>query len=106
MTKKQRQLVGLYRRQNGRCKWCFMKMHPPGEPIPYGEAPHPLSCTFDHLDDRNGDERGTHPREYRNVAACWRCNNLRGVMQHEQVPVEMRRAISGRGGSGRQGAES
>ena len=69
-------------------------MVPPGTHKGKGRVP-PMLCTFDHFDDRYSDERGKHPGEYRNVAACWTCNNRRNQMQEAHVPKEVLWAKSG-----------
>lgn len=55
--------------------------------MPKRGTPTPLDlCTFDHLDDRYSPERGKHPNTYRNVAACWDCNNKRNREREASLP--------------------
>ena len=92
--KKRHQLARMFRRQGGHCAWCGCEMLPPGSHKGKGRVP-PTLCTFDHFDDRHSDERGKHAGEYRNVAACWTCNNRRNQMQEANVPKESVRKKSG-----------
>lgn len=87
---KLRQLVGLWHKQNGHCKWCFRRMiFPTGEPPVKGVPPLNMSCTLDHLDCRLSPDRGRHPYgDKRRVASCWICNNRRGAMQEAQLTRE------------------
>src|SRR5690349_5524902 len=93
MTRKQRkrtQLMRMFRRQDGRCHWCATEMIPPHsfQPKHYQRPPLTL-CTFDHLDDRFSEERGKHGGEFRNVAACWKCNNDRAKAREASLPREI-----------------
>jgi hypothetical protein len=99
-TKRERdQLKRMYRRQGGLCHWCEKGMVPPGTAKPGG--PHdPRLCTMDHLDDRFSEERGTHPGEYRKVAACWKCNNERGQRRQAAMPIAVLHERSKRQPSG------
>lgn len=83
--KRQAQLWRMFRRQSGHCAWCGCKMVAPGTHKGKGR-PDPRLCTFDHFDDRFSEDRGKHAGEYRNVAACWTCNNRRAQMQQANVP--------------------
>ncbi len=78
-----RQVLALYRRQDGRCHWCECDMLPPGPDG--GKRPNPRQCTLDHLDDRFNPERGKRAGEIRRVAACWLCNHSRGVESQAKV---------------------
>jgi hypothetical protein len=86
--KKKAQLWKLFRRQEGRCCWCGMKMLPPGSYNGKGKPP-PLLCTYDHLDCRLSEDRGKHAGEYRNCAACWTCNNNRAQMQQANTSKQV-----------------
>lgn len=85
--KKQHQLRRLFHRQRGRCHWCGCEMLPPGGPKGGGRQD-PRLCTYDHLDCRYSDERGKHQGEYRNVAACWTCNNRRAKEKERSLSRE------------------
>jgi len=91
---RKRQLKRMYHRQRGHCVWCGRKMLPPGSHNGKGTPP-PLLCTYDHLDCRYSEDRGKHPGEFRNVAACWECNNNRAAMQQANVPKSVLWAKSG-----------
>lgn len=86
--RKQAQLKRMFHRQGGRCAWCGMAMKPPGSHKGRGK-PDPMLCTFDHFDDRFSDERGKHGGEFRNVAACWTCNNRRAQMQQANISKQV-----------------
>lgn len=93
-TTKQRQaqLKRLYLRQDKLCWWCKKVMLPPGSYHPKkskNKKPPDLLCTYDHLDSRLSPERGKHPREYRNVAACWKCNNDRAQQEEAMADREL-----------------
>ena len=91
-----RQLLGLFKRQKGRCHWCGCKMQPPGQHKRIKRMKmNPRLCTYDHLDDRWSDGRGKHSREFRNVAACWQCNTDRGAVSQEAAGIDEVRRRSG-----------
>lgn len=88
--RKRNQLKRLFHRQGGRCWWCGIGMVPPGSHKPKtGKRVDPRLCTFDHMDCRLSAERGQHAGEYRNVAACWQCNNNRNTMQQANAPRDL-----------------
>lgn len=88
------QLEKMYRFQRGRCHWCGHKMLPPGGPKGGGRID-PRLCTYDHFDDRYSPERGKHAGVYRNVAACWACNNKRNKERESELPRPILWARSG-----------
>lgn len=85
---RQEQLKRLFKRQGGRCWWCGVGMVPPGTYKAKGK-PDPRLCTYDHMDCRFSDDRGKHAGEFRNVAACWTCNNRRAAMQQANMAKEI-----------------
>ena len=76
-----------FRQQGGRCYWCGVRM----VSIAYdskGAHPPENACTLDHLDDRlGGQRRQRHDGRPRTVAACWKCNNLRGAEAVKRLPL-------------------
>ena len=95
--KKRRQLTALFHIQGGKCFWCKCDMLPPGSHENRRGVKPPLNlATYDHMDDRHSPERGKHAGEFRNVAACWKCNFERGRQGHLATPIEQRRMDSKR----------
>lgn len=95
--RRKRQIMALFIRQGRRCFWCAAEMLPPGSHTSkHGQPTPPNLCTLDHLDDRLSVERGRHMGELRRVAACWRCNNLRGTASQAAQPKSELHRRSGR----------
>ena len=67
--------IRLSEAQNHRCAYCGCKMDLAGAPI--GAEPPPNMATVDHVVPRS---KGGHKLWSNLVAACFRCNNLRGDM--------------------------
>ena len=89
--KKERQFA----RQDGLCFYCQKPMRIVGRQ-PHGtRTPHD-AATFEHLDDRSSDERGTRPHERRVVLACHQCNQRRADERTASIPLAELHARSGR----------
>ena len=77
---KKRRRAELYKEQGGDCYWCHQPMvlleQYPADGILSDEI-----CTLDHLFDRLHPERlaNVPPKTQRWVAACYGCNQTRGV---------------------------
>ncbi len=76
--RQRRRLIHLYVVQGGRCYWCNTPMLLPGSWKVDGKPkPNNLS-TFDHLYHKY-DPRRMEDNWYVGVAACDKCNQMRGV---------------------------
>ncbi len=94
--RKRRYKKTLFREQNGRCVYCDIEMILTFDASKL-RTPSPMNmATFEHLDDRFSDERGTHNGERRIVLACNQCNNLRGKERQAEQGLEELRRRSGR----------
>lgn len=72
---------------NPRCHWCQCVTILPDYHARMGR-PNPKWATIEHLDARHSKERGKHPREFRHVLACWKCNNDRDRRELKALPIQ------------------
>lgn len=86
---RKRQRRALFKRQGGLCYYCNQPMALIEE---HQKHPSPWTATFEHLDDRWSNERGCHPREYRIVLACLRCNGDRNTARQAAQDLKVLRA--------------
>lgn len=61
-------------------------MLPAKYPVNLAKGDHPYLATIDHLDSRNGSERGKHYGKFRHVLACRRCNQERASREVAAMP--------------------
>lgn len=87
----------LFEQQKGFCYWCNQPMRelppdPKRRPMPKD------MCTIDHLRDRFDPARQQRCKhgEQRLVAACWECNNRRGIERQAAISKKTLRRRAGR----------
>ena len=86
--KRRRKKEKLFRRQGGLCCYCKIEMLLSFD-RPRRGVTVPLNlATFEHLDDRFCDERGTRGGEIRIVLACGKCNNEIGKKRQAEQPLD------------------
>lgn len=79
---KKKRRLDMWRKQDGKCHWCHCDMIKPGTWKTgglYDRGPPLNMCTIDHLDHKSSPLRGAYSGLKRTVAACWKCNNERGI---------------------------
>ena len=89
---KRRKKTKLFQEQDGLCWYCKTEMILIFEQ-PKAKVPSPSNmATFEHLDDRFNQKRGTRTGERRIVLACNKCNHAQGKQrQAEQLIEELHR---------------
>ena len=86
--KKHKKKRKLFQEQNGLCWYCKTEMILIFEK-PKAKVPSPSNmATFEHLDDRFNQERGTRTGERRIVLACNQCNHAQGKQQQAEQPIK------------------
>ena len=85
---KRRKKTKLFQEQDGLCWYCKTEMILIFE-SPKPKVPSPLNmATFEHLDDRFNQERGSHTGKRRIVLACNQCNHAQGKQRQAEQPIK------------------